>query len=543
MAHVRILSTLMIILTIGASSILIQLLVPMAHAQGLSNVSFYDDFQGSQPSSNWSTSVSQLDPSTPASAIVSNGFLNLTSSSGSYLNGLDINVPFTPSGSNLIATARLRSDSFGRFHMALLTQNGTFDQNQVAAAFELDLTGGSPADCVNSGSAIYRLGSNYGVFSCNPPVGTWYQIQISASNNPYSVTWSYINDTTGAVISAYSMTSSAYGFSSIRYLTLGVWCGFPGCLSKYDIDWITAYSPAPTTAGPCSPVPQGLVSWWPGNGNASDVQSHNDGILENGATFGTGVVGQGFLLNGVNQYVSVGDPSSLKLSGAITLAAWVQPSNKPPLDDGSLSSIYAVLTKWGQSSTTDAYGMWLHNPDGNIRLDGGIGVLGVGDGGLRNVGVIPVGQWSLVSESYNSTTGLNVLYVDGIQVGNRTRPGGITASDLNVLIGSEDSNLPRFFNGGIDEVQIYNRDLSQTEIQSLFQAGSTGFCQNTGSVGGVIIPINRFVLLTVYLGSLALIVIALSFVAILKHQAAEKKSGRMRYHSNTGRSLPIFTRV
>ena len=42
----------------------------------------------------------------------------------------------------------------------------------------------------------------------------------------------------------------------------------------------------------CVDPPSGLVSWWPGDGNASDIVDGNDGALENGATFAAGHVGQ-----------------------------------------------------------------------------------------------------------------------------------------------------------------------------------------------------------------------------------------------------------
>src|SRR5436853_7776672 len=100
-------------------------------------------------------------------------------------NGLDISIPFVPAGNNLTVTARVRADIFGRFHLALLTQPGTFDQGSVAAAFEFDLTGALPTDCGNKGAAIERIGSSYSVFSCNVTTGTWYQFEIIATDNPY----------------------------------------------------------------------------------------------------------------------------------------------------------------------------------------------------------------------------------------------------------------------------------------------------------------------------------------------------------------------
>jgi hypothetical protein len=44
----------------------------------------------------------------------------------------------------------------------------------------------------------------------------------------------------------------------------------------------------------CVEPPAGLVSWWPGDGNADDIVNGNEGTLQYGATFAPGKVGQGF---------------------------------------------------------------------------------------------------------------------------------------------------------------------------------------------------------------------------------------------------------
>ena len=46
-----------------------------------------------------------------------------------------------------------------------------------------------------------------------------------------------------------------------------------------------------TAAQICIQPPDGLVSWWPGEGNANDIQSGNNGMLEEEATFDVGMVG------------------------------------------------------------------------------------------------------------------------------------------------------------------------------------------------------------------------------------------------------------
>src|SRR5437763_2728435 len=50
----------------------------------------------------------------------------------------------------------------------------------------------------------------------------------------------------------------------------------------------------------CVQPPPGLVSWWPGDGNAKDIADGNPGTLQGGVTFASGKVGQAFHFNGVD---------------------------------------------------------------------------------------------------------------------------------------------------------------------------------------------------------------------------------------------------
>ena len=83
--------------------------------------------------------------------------------------------------------------------------------------------------------------------------------------------------------------------------------------------------PAPTPVPVCVTPPPNMVAWFPGEGNADDIQSGNNGALRNGATFASGMVGQGFSLDGADDYVEIPDSASLKITGAITIDAWVEP--------------------------------------------------------------------------------------------------------------------------------------------------------------------------------------------------------------------------
>jgi len=213
-------------------------------AYGVTTTIFADDFSGTQLSSQWTVSTSQTDSANPATGRLANGLLTLNST-GPLRNGLDVGVPFVPTGDNLSVTARVKANVFGRFHMVLLTQAGTFDQSFDAAAFEFDMTGTVPPNC-GGGASIERIGNSYSIFSCNASVGIWYQLQMVVTDNPYSVSWNYLNDS-GAVIATTSLTSAAFSLSSIKELALGVWTNsVESTHSLYEVDWVIASSPSPS---------------------------------------------------------------------------------------------------------------------------------------------------------------------------------------------------------------------------------------------------------------------------------------------------------
>ena len=54
----------------------------------------------------------------------------------------------------------------------------------------------------------------------------------------------------------------------------------------------------------CTPSPEGLIGWWPGNGNADDVIGVNNGIPVGAVGFVSGYVGEAFSFNGSNAFLA-----------------------------------------------------------------------------------------------------------------------------------------------------------------------------------------------------------------------------------------------
>ena len=238
---------------------------------------------------------------------------------------------------------------------------------------------------------------------------------------------------------------------------------------------------ATVAAGPaCYAQPSGLVSWWKGNDDATDHMGNNNGTLENGAGFALGEVGDAFSLNGSNQYVLIGQPvpADLQIQNHITLSAWIYISSYPG------SSSYATVVGSEDGSTHAGIGLYIDGsinvtnvPPGSIDFD-------IGNGSsyytVYTTTQVPLNQWTLITVSA-SANNPSLVYFNGVQqptltpAGETIWNGTVSYTSSWFAIGqSVAANWP--FSGLIDEVQVYNTALTATQVQGIYNAGSTGVC-------------------------------------------------------------------
>src|SRR5207248_7467717 len=185
----------------------------------------------------------------------------------------------------------------------------------------------------------------------------------------------------------------------------------------------------------------------------------NNGMLTGGTTYGTGYVGQAFNFDAsTNSGVIVPSTPSLNPTEAITIDAWVNPSSYPNTGP-------AVVRKDTNTVGTTQYSLSVG--DGvntgvlHCNIGGSIGATG---------GSVPLNQWSHVACTYNRQ---NLrAYVNGLEVASAAGTTAIPTAATNLGIGKEDLFTDRNFDGLIDEAEIFNRALTQTEIQSIIAAGT-----------------------------------------------------------------------
>ena len=214
---------------------------------------------------------------------------------------------------------------------------------------------------------------------------------------------------------------------------------------------------------PCVTQPSGLISWWRGEGDALDEAGNNHGTPVGNATYGTGWVGQGFVLDGNTDLVTVGNPTNLRRQD-FTIEAWVQRASPTFVSYGGFGN--GVIFGYGQGG----YGLYL-NPNGTPALT----KTGINEV-MPAVSITDTNRHHLAVTKSGSTV---VFYVDGAAYAAAAYNPGFVFTTA-AAIGGRADNLDNSFYGMIDEVSVYNRDLAPNEIQAIYTAAVSGKC--TGQV-------------------------------------------------------------
>jgi len=223
-------------------------------------------------------------------------------------------------------------------------------------------------------------------------------------------------------------------------------------------------APNTTTATLIVSTPDSLVARFTFDDSTANDSS---GYGNHGTLFGGASVisdpqrGKVLSLDGASGYVDLGNASSLDLSvsGQATIAAWVKlalsHNHNTILSKGEWKEACSLLIK---GDTTPKDQLWTGN-----------------DTSVFSVTPVPTNTWTHVAMTINGN--LTTFYLSGQLAGatNQNRGSAIDATTTDVCLGREQysGSLPAgrwFFIGLMDDVRIYNRALTQTEIQNVMVA-------------------------------------------------------------------------
>jgi len=222
----------------------------------------------------------------------------------------------------------------------------------------------------------------------------------------------------------------------------------------------------------------GLVGYWPFNGNANDESGNGNNGTVNGATLTSdrfGNVGKAYSFDGVSNYINVNNSSSLNITGTqISISYWLRFENE------LISENYQGISKCGWDCG-GGYELLFRNSYYSANDPGRVD-LNSRQGNFNTNGILSYqNTWMNLTATFNN--GIGIIYFNGIQ--QNTVPGGIGISSFypsnnNLYIGRRDpsNGYAGFLKGKIDDIAIYNRALSATEVQQLY-SGTTSYLWST----------------------------------------------------------------
>jgi hypothetical protein len=385
-----------------------------------------------------------------------------------------------------------------------ITISNVFVANRTSSSADVTWT----TNVLATSEVRYGLDSNYGLFASDVTFGTNHSIPLTGLTP--STTYHYqvtsrdgvgnfktagdfifttpaVSDITcnmtapigGSIVSSIiTVSAEAFGTASVRglqFLLDGAPLGAELTLEPFAIAWDTrtvlngshvlsavARDPTNNTAT-CAPVPVTVSNGGPVTGlmaafgfdengglTAADSSGNGNTGSISGATWTPdGRFGSALAFDGTNDIVTVNDSNTLDLTNALTLEAWVYPT--------TLSGWRTALLKERPGGL--AYALYAHD---NLPRPAGYVNVGGTDREAAGTTALPLNAWSHLTTTYDGAT--LRLFVNAVQVGSTAVTGSVAVSANQLSIGGN-SVWGEYFAGRLDEIRIYNRALTQSEIQ------------------------------------------------------------------------------
>jgi hypothetical protein len=412
-----------------------------------------------------------------------------------YLNGALVRVGLTSTRSSYPSTCLGEAGLGFGYYAGLLDEVSIY--NRALSATEI--------------AAIYNSGS---AGKCPPPsppfivvqptnetvaVGSTAVFSVTAGGGqPLSYQWNF----NGAPIA--NATSSNLTLSNVQFSNAGPYSvlitNVLGSTNSTEA-LLTVISATP----PCAPLPADIVGWWRAEGNANDSVGTNNGTANATVAYVAGEVGQAFQFNGSDSRVRITDSQDFILTNGLTIEGWINVAG-----DGGF-----IFYRADDRPGLDPYAITMGNP-GFVNFF----IQATNNDTARITAPVTYHQWQHIAGTWDRTIGKVRLYVNGLlmaETNTSVLPVGALDPNYDPAIGignhgGASFNIP--FNGLIDEIALFSRALSQTEIQAIYNYGVTGKCFNVTGPYIYVQPTNQ----SVYVGQSATFAVAAGGTPPLSYQ-------------------------
>jgi GH25 family lysozyme M1 (1,4-beta-N-acetylmuramidase) len=210
---------------------------------------------------------------------------------------------------------------------------------------------------------------------------------------------------------------------------------------------------APLVNAPNSALdPSNLVNWWTADGNFNDIYGVTNLTPENNISYTNGKVGTAFRFDGSSAYMT---SKGGEIAAPWTVCAWIYRQNAP-------GTSAALMGDGTYSLKLEQY---------NTTREVGLSHSTVADYLFSPAYTIPLNTWTHIAFVATATT--ITLYANGVQ------KGTITASSVELPrsffgVDTFSGSPSDYMLGAADELQIFTRALSGSEISSIYSADAAG---------------------------------------------------------------------
>lgn len=238
----------------------------------------------------------------------------------------------------------------------------------------------------------------------------------------------------------------------------------------------------------CDPIPSGVISWWPGDTNANDIASTNNGFLEGGATAGNPGFDEGCMVfDGTNGLCEIPDEPSLHPTN-LTIEAWVRCDSRDAASNGGYpGQQYIIFHQNVNPGNFEGF---------DLAKDRRPPYVGTNDTWCFEVTSVTGTITNIFVESTNYVY-TNIWYhLAGVRGSNYIAlyVNGVLQQQTNLDFAQSYGPYPMYFAdtgesyydpkfaGALDEVAFYNRALSSNEIYAIYAAGHGGKCKTPTAI-------------------------------------------------------------
>ncbi len=254
------------------------------------------------------------------------------------------------------------------------------------------------------------------------------------------------------------------------------------CYEKFDPE---SYAPNLSIGGFTSTAdisPSNLVGYWSFDNNLTEIISKAEG--ENtGTAFTGGIKGQA-MQGGVNKYVTSNASDAIKNLKSFTVTSWV---NSPMNANGIVGVLDLSNTKafWGNLTVFFENGATATDAILKIHVNNNGKDAWLGNYTVKNIW----NTWANIAVSYDAPTSTFKVFVNGSKIATQTIEnfGELKFTDVGKIAfgtvqfqttpslnGGEKQSWASYLTGQLDEVRIYNKALSESEINSLVKLEGRG---------------------------------------------------------------------